>query len=292
MRNKTYQSAAEFLSFVQRPLESNEAANSLMLGILFQLQRLDETGEAPSYSMSAPPFLCRVTDAGELVMAAVMTPPHNLVVYGHRAELDSAAALIARHLQEEQRPLPGVLGPSGSAHAFVEAWLSCSGQGAKKAMAQRIYELRAVTPPPPTPGEFREATAADLDLLTDWIGRFQREAMGQRTSRAREIAQTKLRDRDFYLWEDGGPVSMAAKARPTRHGISIGAVYTPPEFRRRGYATACVAHLSQFLLDAGWQFCALFTDLSNSTSNAIYQKIGYRPVCDFDEFHFEQERAA
>ena len=45
--------------------------------------------------------------------------------------------------------------------------------------------------------------------------------------------------------------------------------------------------LSQQMLDAGWEFCVLFTDLANPTSNSVYQKIGYRPVCDFDELEFE-----
>lgn len=74
------------------------------------------------------------------------------------------------------------------------------------------------------------------------------------------------------------------------YGLVIAAVnlvYTPPELRRRGYASACVAALSQLLLDAGWKFCCLFTDMSNPTSNHIYQQIGYTPVCDFNEYIFE-----
>ena len=49
---------------------------------------------------------------------------------------------------------------------------------------------------------------------------------------------------------------------------------------------ATVAALSQLLLDSGRKFCFLFTDLSNPTSNHIYQAIGYRPVCDVDEYRF------
>ena len=82
---------------------------------------------------------------------------------------------------------------------------------------------------------------------------------------------------------------MVAKSRPTTHGGCISLVYTPPNLRRRGYASACVAALSQHLLDTGWDFCCLFTDLANPTSNAIYQQIGYRPVCDVDMFQFDTE---
>ncbi len=82
---------------------------------------------------------------------------------------------------------------------------------------------------------------------------------------------------------------MAGKSRPTAHGISVGPVYTPPSLRGRGYATALVAELSQHLLDSGYQFTTLFTDLANPTSNSIYQKIGYQPVCDFTEYAFESK---
>jgi hypothetical protein len=64
-------------------------------------------------------------------------------------------------------------------------------------------------------------------------------------------------------------------------------VYTPPELRRRGYASHCVAELSRALLAEGYDFCALFTDLANPTSNHIYQEIGYRPVCDYDSYGLE-----
>ena len=89
-----------------------------------------------------------------------------------------------------------------------------------------------------------------------------------------------------YLWEDGIPVSMVAKTRPTKNGISIGLVYTPPEFRQKGYATSCVATLCKELLNSGYKFCMIYTDLANPVSNSIYQKIGFREVCDSVEFSF------
>ena len=81
---------------------------------------------------------------------------------------------------------------------------------------------------------------------------------------------------------------MALQTRPTQHGIGVGGVYTPPELRRRGYASSCVAALSQRLLDAGFEYCTLYTDLSNPTSNDIYQQIGYRPVGDVQEIKIER----
>ena len=77
---------------------------------------------------------------------------------------------------------------------------------------------------------------------------------------------------------------MAAFTGKTPNGVRVGFVYTPARSRRRGYATACVATLSQALLDQGNQYCCLYADLANSTSNNIYQRIGYRPLCDFADY--------
>ena len=63
-------------------------------------------------------------------------------------------------------------------------------------------------------------------------------------------------------------------------------MYTPPELRGRGYATALVAQLSSQLLAEGRRFCFLYTDLANPTSNAIYERIGYVRVCESAEIAF------
>jgi predicted GNAT family acetyltransferase len=91
----------------------------------------------------------------------------------------------------------------------------------------------------------------------------------------------------MLLWEDDGEtVSFAGWGGRTPNGIRVGPVYTPPELRGRGYATAVTADLSRRLLASGRRFCFLYTDLANPTSNAIYERIGYRRVCESAEFRF------
>ena len=147
---------------------------------------------------------------------------------------------------------------------------------------------------PGVSGSFRRPTESDRDLLVRWVDAFAAEALGpiERLDAADWVDRYYATpSRGGYLWEDGGiPVSFAAYGNPTAHGIRIGPVYTPPEHRGWGYASACVATLSQHLLESGRSFCYLFTDLANPTSNAIYQKIGYNPVNDVDVYEFEMER--
>jgi hypothetical protein len=95
----------------------------------------------------------------------------------------------------------------------------------------------------------------------------------------RASAAARVAGGGVHAWEvDGAPVSMASLQGATRHGVRVSFVYTPPELRGKGYATACVAILSERALASGRRFCTLYTDLSNPTSNAIYRRIGYRPI--------------
>jgi predicted GNAT family acetyltransferase len=155
-------------------------------------------------------------------------------------------------------------------------------------MAQRIYRLDCVNSVSVVPGRIRLATLADKDLVSSWIRAFSIDINEGSNPDLRESDITqRIEKGGIYLWEDTGrPVSMAGKTRPTEHGMAVSLVYTPPEFRRRGYATACVAGVCGGILKSGYDFCTLYTDLSNPTSNSIYMKIGFKPVCDSVEHIF------
>ena len=79
---------------------------------------------------------------------------------------------------------------------------------------------------------------------------------------------------------------MAGAAWPTRTGIRIAPVYTPPAHRGRGYGSAVTAAATRAQLDAGRSACYLYTDLANLTSNQLYRALGYEPVTDVDRLRF------
>ncbi len=281
MQLSHYESAATFLSRAQTWLEQEEATNNLILGIAVRLAEHPER-------IKTPPFLATVEAEGEPVTAAVMTPPHRVILYSAAGADPAPLRLILDDLRAGGWHVPGVMAPSATSTAFAQLWSDVTGQPHRAALSERAYELRRVIPPAAVDGALRPATKADLPLAVAWANNFMRDAgLPGTAENAQEIAEQRIADRDLFLWDDGGPVSMAAKTRHSTHGVVVSLVYTPRELRGRGYASACVAALSQQLLDAGWKFCALFTDLANPTSNDIYQRIGYRPVCDFQEYDFE-----
>ena len=280
-----FQDIRQFMQLVEPVLMQAEAINNLMLGICKRL-------EVDPAFYGSPPFLAATVDADGLTLAAVMTPPHNLILYSPCEHVDAELELLGEHLYQQHISLPGVLGPVALASAFALHWSERTGLPARLGVAERVFELRRVIPPPPASGFMRPAVDTDAELLVTWSVAFQKEALPNEVNpdHARRTVLLGIQDQRLYVWEDGGrPVSEAMATRPTPHGISIGLVYTPPELRRRGYATALVAELSQRMLDSGREFCTLFTDLANPISNSIYQKIGYQPIGDYSMIFFGAE---
>lgn len=286
MHLAVYPTAAAYLAKTQVALERNEVANNLMLGTCLRLV------EGANPWGNDPPYLVTVTEGDALVAAASMTPPFNLVVFNEHSEQEEARpafTMIACDLLDRQQRVPGVNGPAVLSQAFAQIWGELTATKPQTKRSLRAFELRQIIHPIYPPGQLRIANLDDLTLLTAWRIAFTTEVADQpqKPEQVAEGVQHGIEAGSYFFWDHQGAVALAAKTRPTPHGIAIGPVYTPPEQRNRGYASALVAALSQRLLAEGYQFCTLFTDQANPTANSIYQKIGYRSVCDFVEYEFE-----
>lgn len=262
-------------------LETDPVMNGLPLGLLRGLVDglIADEGR---------PLLVQVEDGGELVGVALRTGGQRRLVLSPMPP--TAAAAIAASVHGGGYRLPGVVGPVPAASAFAAAWTELSGQHSELAMAQRLHRLDRVISPDGVPGGVRNAQTSELDLIFKWATAFEEEAgldAGRRDLRLAEQISRRIGDGRMPIWEvDGEVVSMAGPNRPAADVVRIGLVYTAPKHRQRGYAAACVAAVSQQALDNGAIACTLYTDLSNSTSNGIYRRIGYQPVCDAEELTF------
>jgi RimJ/RimL family protein N-acetyltransferase len=213
-------------------------------------------------------------------------PPWPLLV----ADLDPALAraLLERWL-ELDAPLPGVSGTPASAHAIAAAYRGLSGTGSEQRMAEAMHVLHTVVPPAhPPPGELRAASEADRELLVAWERAFAAEANLPRG--AAELAEATIARRlasgSQLIWEHAGAASTLVLSPPIGGTVRIGPVYTPPERRNRGYASAAVARACETTLASGTRQCMLYTDLSNPTSNKIYAAVGFERRGGWEELTF------
>ncbi|WP_170211649.1 GNAT family N-acetyltransferase [Saccharothrix australiensis] len=237
-----------------------------------------------------PPILVTVSEAGAVVAAAVRTPPWALALSGVPVDWVDT---VAEHLVDVE--LPGVNGPRAAAEAFVRAWTARTGQGAREATALRLFRLAELEPPVGVPGASRLATEDDADLLVQWYLGFVDESTPYEPNEDQAVTfvrGTLAAGSGHVLWlDEGRPVAWAAAGAPAVGMSRIGPVYTPKEHRRNGYGAAATSACARWALEAGAEHVVLFTDLANPTSNSIYQRIGFRPVCDAAEFVFTQAGA-
>lgn len=282
MEVRRHASVDGFLDHAGEFLGEREAEHNLILGLSSRLRREPLIYGEPAYFVVAQ-------DDGRIVGAAMRTPPHNFIL----SEIDDEAAIgpILEDARAAFGSLPGVVGPKERVAQFATVWAEATGAAARLELAQRIFSAEQVDPPRPTPGRMRDYDHADRELASRWMDAFVAEALPKdapHPESSEEFVDRREEDPDggLVLWEDDGAVSMAGYGGLTPHGIRIGPVYTPPELRGRGYASALTAALTRRLLDGGRRFCFLFTDLANPTSNRIYQRIGYRGVGDVDLWTF------
>ncbi|MEV7597718.1 GNAT family N-acetyltransferase [Kitasatospora sp. NPDC089797] len=268
-------------------LAAGPAENTVLLTLVDRLTTagLDAYGDRP------PVFgWWRAEPGGPVGGAFLRTPP-----YAHRLSRmpEAAAAELALELARVEGgfgEVTGVGGEAGAVRAFADAWTAATGAVRVGGVEERLYRLAELTDPPrPPAGRHRLAAPADRELLIRWYQEFTVEAQVPELSDVARVVDDRIAVGGLHLWEDGGrPVAMAATS-PVLAGMSrVGPVYTPPESRGRGYASAATAAASAHALGQGAAEVLLYTDLANPTSNSIYQQIGYRPVEDCLVLDFRQ----
>ncbi|MFD4702542.1 GNAT family N-acetyltransferase [Streptomyces niveus] len=200
---------------------------------------------------------------------------------------DRAARELVPVLRAAQPSLDSVQGENACAEAFAAEWTGRSG-GWRVSHQVRLFRLAELTPPDPAPaGRARLAADADLPLLAEWTSAFAADT-GQPGADHTQATAERIATGRMRLWDvAGAPVAMASVSPIIAGQARVAPVYTPPRLRGRGYGGAVTAAVSRATLDAGAEQVLLYTDLANPTSNALYQRLGYRPLTDSQTLTFD-----
>lgn len=204
-------------------------------------------------------------------------------------QADGLAARLAAHPDALGRRLPGVSAEQGTATAFAEAWQRRTGATTTFRVPINLYRLGTLTPPQPVPaGRGRPVGEDEHEHLMQWCREVAEEFGEDITINADTWAGTRFGEKSYTYWEtpDGTPVSMAG-VNPTVAGhVRVDPVYTPAHLRGRGYAGAVTVEVTRAALAAGATDVVLYTDPANLTSNALYQRIGYRLIAVWGVYDF------
>ncbi len=278
----------EFLSAAWEFLRAEPATNTVILSVTEDL-RLRVAAHPAGQGQPAPPgdeepllgwWRPGPPHAGGTAVCGAFLHTPGFPVFLTRMAGDAATEL-AGVLAASRRRISGVNAGAQAAEAFAEAWRRRTGDAAHVHRVSRLYRLgRLVRPDPGPQGRARVAGERDRDLLVEWLAAFAGETGDEARDHAAAVDE-RLGYGGLTIWEAGGAaVSMAGITRTVSGIARVAPVYTPPARRGRGYAGAVTAAVTQAALDAGATGVVLYTDLANPTSNALYQRLGYRPVED------------
>ena len=235
---------------------------------------------------SAPLFAYGIGPDGRVAFAAIRTPPWPLLT----SPLDGDAGQFVELWLKDDPEVARVSGVPATARAIAYAWARRTGGQSRTTMREAMHVLDEVRDPArPAAGGLRLAQLEERDLLVAWMREFVTEARLIGVAQADAMIDGSLRRQGLLVWDDGQPVSMIGVNPQVADVARIGPVYTPPRFRRRGYAGSAVAAASRRALDAGARRCMLYTDLTNPTSNKIYGEVGYHRVGDWEEIELTRD---
>ena len=274
MEFKQYTNVQEFAGKAEPILLEREDVYSLFFGVLqgIKARRYED------------PFMATIEEDGNVLALFQMTPPHplNLIIVDENW-VEEILDMLITNLLDLAIEIPSIISQKSWAYRFSEKWKATTGNGHKVLMDQGLYRLDQVDKTlVKSSGAWRFANEGDCPLIGEWYNLFEVEAglpiTGKAEVKNRIVAFVKKQE--VFLWENEGKVvSMMKKARPTKRGITVSMVFTPKNERRKGYARTMVAACSKELLN-DYEFCVLYTDMMNPTSNKIYMEIGYEKIVD------------
>ncbi|MBZ4223761.1 GNAT family N-acetyltransferase [Bacillus wiedmannii] len=263
-----YKEILHFKEDVTPFLEKNEQENNLILGVLQMVQQ--------------PIFMGVAKQREEIKVVFLQTEEKKQIIVATSEMMEEEIVELAKRLAEVYPNVPGLIGNKKTVQRLAEEIAVLENKKTSVVMEQGVYALQQVKKKWTEDGAFREIGSDELPLIEQWIYQFCEDVRLPTTKEeAKQTAHTLITNRRLFgLDVDGKLVSVAAKTRPTTNNITVNFVYTPKEARKKGYASSCVAALSQRMLDEGYKTTTLYTDLANPTSNKIYQEIGYEQIAE------------
>jgi predicted GNAT family acetyltransferase len=266
----------DFLARAGDFLRSRPALHTMHLTVTEKRRSL---GQA-AYDGRGPVF-GRLEHAGEIQATFYRLPSRGLSV---TSLTPRQADSLTAHLIALGHALPSVTAEQITADAFAQAWQRRTGTTPTLRVRLHLYRLAMLTPPEPVPaGRGRLAGEHDHEHLMHWCRELAADLGEVVTIDAASWAGTRFAEKRFTFWEtpDGAPVSMAGVNPMVAGQVRVDPVYTPARLRGRGYAGAVTVEVSRAALAAGATDVVLFTNAANPTSNALYERVGYRRITDF-----------
>lgn len=280
MNIKEYDNARAFLDDYEAVLLEHEPVSQLVLYSAYHCCRNQVVDNA---------LFGVVLEEENIQLLFCNVMPFNLVVYALKTEsLLQACISLADYFGKNHIALNGINARLDVCQNFMEQIKQYNNYTFVEKLGMDIMEIRKVNEIKPMEGTYRLALVEEAKLVAEWIIEFQLEAKTSEMDyeAALSKADQLIQESKVHFFEipDQKVVTMAVAGRNLAHGIAITYVFTPEEYRGKGYAATNIYYLSKELLEQGYEFCTIFVDKKNPLSFRAYEKVGYQVAEEIFEY--------
>jgi RimJ/RimL family protein N-acetyltransferase len=223
----------------------------------------------------------------ELIGVAAHYWNDNLIFQAPKFTVEIAAAA----LQHSGRPAQGLVGPWEQVAAARDG-LGLGHLPTRYASKEILYALelaRLQIPQALASGAVRcrRAQVADVPCLVDYAIAEAAETFGDPDMRERrekldESLRQHIGEGMVFVLEAGSQIVAKSEFHGIANGAAqIGAVFTPPAYRGRGYARSVVAGSLDMVRRTGEKNAFLFTGEENVAAQRAYTALGFAPVGNY-----------
>ncbi|MDR3594488.1 GNAT family N-acetyltransferase [Clostridium sp.] len=192
-----------------------------------------------------------------------------------KSTIDTIINSLCSQLKDNK--LSAISGKPEFVKIFAEKYSKILGVPNKIALSMESYQCPKVIKPKNVQGKLIKAKLSNADIVTEFLVGFSFDCFGVQAIKEKQIpiVESMIKSGNLYLWEvDNKICGMVNIAHRSKRYARINCVYTSPEQRKRGYASAMVAELSSILIKEGLT-PMLYADIKNSNSNKVYKTIGF-----------------
>lgn len=216
---------------------------------------------------------------GEVMMLAMQVPPNSLVF--SMADNFDAVSFFAKEFCKFDVPVTSCFGPK----AELDKFLSIHNSVFKDAQLTKytddvLYSINGgINIEYVEQGELTFAKKKDVPLLAEWKNEFNKEILDKRQQQDEDESEALIRskiDKQAVANLEVDDNIVASVIFDRADDIArFKFVYTPLEYRGKGYAKELIIKLTNYLFEEGFKVCCLITSETNKGANALYESAGY-----------------
>ena len=269
---KEYENEQDFLKENETRLLYREDLNHTILGIIPQTEK--------------EKIFFRIEDEEKIYLIGLITKTERkglLIYFENYDNLTESCELLVDEILKRDVDLKEIKAPKGIAEIIYNLYTKKKDVEIKKIKKKYLMKLNQLNENYNSDGIIRKATIEDLDFEKETVLHIFEETLEEEISeeRAYEVAKIFIDKGLYFLIDENGEIlSQVATTRESKHGYTIGAVYTPIDKRNNGYAKICLYKIIKQLQESGKDIFVLYINEKKIQNRALYESIGFEIILE------------